>query len=411
MTLVLFFFALCLGYLWVEAVRLERWQEGIPLRVMVTGTRGKTSVARLLASVLREDGRKVLAKTTGSEAVLVLPDGRERSVRRRGRPSILEQIGVVALGARMEADAVVVESMAVHAENLRVEGRRLLRPHLVLVTNLRVDHVEAQGESRETVGKIIGEGVPEGSRVLIPAGEWEEGLEFAAREVGGSLLRVEGRGGERSGGDQLFGSNVDLVRAASELLGVGDEAVERGIEAARGDVGLLRAWSHPRTGGKESWRVVNAFAANDPESTFLALDQVTAGGGRISQKPVGLLNLRADRGDRTLLWVEALRDGGGARFSHLYLSGFHARAMLRRLKGLDGPPVEVLPRMKPPEVMAMLTRRSEPGVLFGFGNMGGLGEELVRYWSEAGDPVEFLLEGCMGAGAGRPTGVGDCHGR
>ena len=84
MTLILFFLALSLGYLWVETVRLRRWQEGIPLRVMVTGTRGKTSVARSLASVLREDGRKVLAKTTGSEAALLLPDGTERPLHRRG---------------------------------------------------------------------------------------------------------------------------------------------------------------------------------------------------------------------------------------------------------------------------------------------------------------------------------------
>jgi poly-gamma-glutamate synthase PgsB/CapB len=408
-TLVLFFLALCLGYLWVEAVRLERWQERIPLRVMVTGTRGKTSVARLLASVLREDGWRVLAKTTGSEAALVLPDGRERSIRRRGQPSILEQIAVVGLGARMKVDALVVESMAVHAENLRVEGRRLLRPHLVLVTNLRVDHVEAQGDSRETVGKVIGSGVPKGARVLIPIAEWGEGLAMAAKEAGGSLLKVEGSEGERAEVDQLFGANIDLVRAASELLGVGDEVVDRGIETARGDVGLLRAWSYPRTGGTESWRVVNAFAANDPESTFLALDQVT-GGGRISEKPIGLLNLRADRGDRTLLWVEALKDGGAARFSHLYLSGLHARAMVRRLEGPDGPSVEVLPRMEAPKVMAMLTKRSEAGVLFGFGNIGGLGEEMVRHWAEAGYPVGLPLEGETDGRAKHPTGVEDLDG-
>ena len=247
--------------------------------------------------------------------------------------------------------------------------------------------------------------------MLIPAAEWEDGLEMAARGAGSSLSKVDGRGGERGGGDPLFGANIDLVRAASELLGVGDEVVERGIEAARGDVGLLRAWSYPRTGGNGSWRVVNAFAANDPESTFLALDQAIAGSGRISQKPVGLLNLRADRGDRTLLWVEALRNGGGARFSHLYLSGLHARATFRRLKGLTGVSVEVLPRMNAPKVMAMLMNRSEAGVLFGFGNMGGLGEEMVRHWAEAGNPVGLPLEGGSGGGARQPIGVEDLDGR
>ena len=110
MTSLLFLLSLWLGYLTVEAFRLRRWQGAIPLRVAVTGTRGKSTVVRLLAAVLREDGWKVLAKTTGSEASLILPDGSERTLRRRGRPSILEQVRLLALGARLGAD-VVVHSM------------------------------------------------------------------------------------------------------------------------------------------------------------------------------------------------------------------------------------------------------------------------------------------------------------
>ncbi|MCK5649821.1 MAG: poly-gamma-glutamate synthase PgsB, partial [Gemmatimonadetes bacterium] len=154
MTALLFFFALWVGYLLVEAARLRRWQAAIPLRIAVTGTRGKSSVARMLAAVLREDGRKVLAKTTGAEPLLFFPDGREQPLRRRGRPSILEQLGVVGLGARMGVDAVVVEVMSVHPENHRIEGQHLLRPHMVLVTNFRVDHLEAQGETEDEVAWV-----------------------------------------------------------------------------------------------------------------------------------------------------------------------------------------------------------------------------------------------------------------
>ena len=43
----------------------------IPNRIHVNGARGKSSVARLIASGIRESGSKVLAKTTGSSPRII----------------------------------------------------------------------------------------------------------------------------------------------------------------------------------------------------------------------------------------------------------------------------------------------------------------------------------------------------
>ena len=64
-------FAALLAALVCERLALKRRLSRIPLRICVTGTRGKSSVARMLASVLRCDGRSVLAKTTGSRGIHV----------------------------------------------------------------------------------------------------------------------------------------------------------------------------------------------------------------------------------------------------------------------------------------------------------------------------------------------------
>ena len=55
-------------FLTFERLLLEQRLRKIPLRISVTGTRGKSAVVRMLASVLREDGRRVVAKTTGAQA-------------------------------------------------------------------------------------------------------------------------------------------------------------------------------------------------------------------------------------------------------------------------------------------------------------------------------------------------------
>lgn len=409
MTFFLFFLAVWMGYLGVEAIRLRRWQEAIPLRISVTGTRGKSSVVRMLAAALREDGWRVVGKSTGAEARLILPDGTERPVRRRGRPSILEQVGAVGLAARLGADALVVEVMSVHAENHRVESQRLLRPHLVLVTNFRVDHVDAQGSRKEEVARILAEDVPPGARVLVPEEEWEESF---ARELRGRRCRIDGvpalEGNERGDGASWARGNRALVRAAGEILELAPGAVDRGIRGARQDAGRLEVWRYP--GGEEGsrWGVVNAFAANDPESTFLLHDSLFGPEAQeetdIPGGLVGLLCLRGDRGDRTLLWAEALAREGAARFRRIYLHGVHAGALRRRLAGGPAPEMVVLTSEDPAVIMNAILRDcggekgggpggggSEPewaGMVFGFGNFVGLGERMVHHWATVGDPAE-----------------------
>ena len=50
----------------------------IALRIHVNGTRGKSSVTRLISAGLRSNGRRVFAKTTGTKARMIYVDGRDR---------------------------------------------------------------------------------------------------------------------------------------------------------------------------------------------------------------------------------------------------------------------------------------------------------------------------------------------
>jgi len=75
------------GGWWRESRRLERALARVPLRIHVNGIRGKSSVTRLVAAVLRASGRRTLAKTTGSAAVVVGSDGVDRPLARRRAPT------------------------------------------------------------------------------------------------------------------------------------------------------------------------------------------------------------------------------------------------------------------------------------------------------------------------------------
>jgi poly-gamma-glutamate synthase PgsB/CapB len=355
----------------------------------------------MLASALREGGRAVLAKTTGSEPCLVLPDGSVERIARRGPPSILEQKRLVHRGARLGVDALVAEVMSIHAENHLVEGRRILIPHLVLVTNLRVDHTAAGAGSPDEVAALLALGVPAGATVLVPEAECLASLRAPVERAGGRVIAVPaGTAASVLEGSTTspfrFGENADLVVAAGRALGLDDPTLARGVERARHDVGALRVWRVPGDGGSPPAYLVSAFAANDPDSSLRAYDRVVAALHDPAGPHLGLLCLRADRGDRTVQWADALRAGALDRCRRVFVTGRHAAALERRVRRAGPrpgagrpPPIEVLRPSSAPALTRFLVSGLEGtgGIVLGLGNLVGTGETLVAHWSRIGDAL------------------------
>ena len=287
--------------------------------------------------------------------------------------------------------------MSIHAENHLAETHRLLKPHAVLVTNFRVDHTAAVGDTREDVAAVLALDVSDGARVFVPEGECLPTFRAMVGESGANLTEVpagtaasvleEGEGS----GPADFGDNLDLVVAAARSLGVDDDTIVRGIRGARQDIGALRLWQYKGENSTAATFLVSAFAANDPESTMFVYDRVMKTLELRPDRCVGLMSLRADRGDRSLQWADALAGGLLSRFSQLYVTGLHAPAFrrhVRRLVGSDASPIRVLQSASAPDLTeTALSGIREGGVVFGFGNIGGVGEELVEHWAGVGEAV------------------------
>ncbi|HXD11245.1 MAG TPA: hypothetical protein VN653_14360, partial [Anaerolineales bacterium] len=75
---------------WIERRDYERRLNKLKIRIYVNGIRGKSTVTRLIAGVLREAGIQTLAKTTGSAAMVILPNGEEIRIERRSSATIME---------------------------------------------------------------------------------------------------------------------------------------------------------------------------------------------------------------------------------------------------------------------------------------------------------------------------------
>jgi poly-gamma-glutamate synthase PgsB/CapB len=376
-TILLLSLTLFLLFLTYERVVLNRLRRSIPMVIAVTGTRGKSSVVRMLASVLRESGRVVLAKTTGSQAQFILPDGTIQDVPRRGMVSILEQKKVLNSGAELHAECVVVEIMSIRPENHIVESQQVLKPDVVVVTNVRRDHLEAMGETEPEIAHVLCNDLPPGCTVYVPE-EYAALLVSSHPRKQSTKMRSVQRGRTQEDTAE-FAENLNLVAALSRDLGIAEEVVTRGIQHTRHDIGKLRIWRH--TAGGKGIFLVNAFAANDPDSTMIIYQKVARALSAPPSSFTGLLNLRHDRPDRTLQWIEALKLNGGAHFNEIYALDGHSQVVRRNVKT-----VNVLPQMAAAELTGkLIDNMQEGGVLFGFGNIGGMGQALVDHWQRVGE--------------------------
>ncbi len=387
--------AVLLLYLFFETILLKERLKKIPLRICVTGTRGKSSLTRLIASILREAGYVVLAKTTGSKPDLILPDGQEKEIVRPGQPSILEQKKIVTAGAKARADALVVEMMSIKAECLRVESRKLLKPHILIITNVRLDHLDDMGRTKPEIAKSLAAAISAGCTVLVPEDESHPFFEEAAGKTASRIMPIfrtpaqQREVNEARGKGREFEENLRLALAVSDFLKIDPETARRGIEKSQPDFGSLKVFRIRLDHPERTWYMASLFAANDPESSDKALSHLKRRGTALPEKMIGILNLRRDRGDRSLQWFRALENGFFKDFQKLIFIGDHALALARRKwPGQLGLEISALSSQDAQKIMdGLFVTESGDVLLVGLGNMGGVAAELVKYWARIGGCV------------------------
>lgn len=368
----------------IEARRHERNLARIPLRVHVNGTRGKSSVTRLIAGGLRAAGRRTFAKTTGTTARMIDPDGHEVDVYRIGHPNVIEQTRIVRRAVEAGAEALVIECMAVSPELQPFVERRLIRSTVGVITNVRADHLDVLGPTVDDVAEALGQTLPTRGQAFTAERGRAPILERIARSRGTELHVVDGDGVSP---EDLAGfayvehaENVALALAVCAHLGVERATALRGMQEATPDPGVLRRYT-VRSGDKEI-EFVNAFAANDPDSTLLVWQRLGLERPEPGRTRIVLANCRPDRLQRSGQIAELVSTRIHA--DHVVLTGggtalvaFHAAAYglapdrIRDLGGMDAERVYE-------RVLDLVEAR---GIVVGIGNIVGLGEEIVLHFA------------------------------
>ncbi|MFF1920511.1 poly-gamma-glutamate synthase PgsB [Streptomyces sp. NPDC058221] len=362
-------------------INLER----IPARVLVNGIRGKSSITRLCAGALRGGDLVTVAKTTGTAARFIHPDATEEPVYRKfGLANVVEQIGIVRRAASYDPQALVIECMAVMPALQEINQSKLIRSTIGVLCNVREDHLAEMGPTLDDVARSLCRSMPEGGICVTAEVDRFAILQEEADARDCELIYADPEtvsDAELRGFSWFtFKENVAIALKVAELLGVERETALKGMYEAPPDPGVLSVERYLTPDGKKL-RFANVFAANDPESTLMNVNQLLDLGA--VHRPLNVvINCRPDRVERNGQMGEIIPD---LQPDKVFVIGHPAKSAIdaipadwrSRAVDLGGD------RRDPEEFMRELLGGLGPdSSLIAIGNIHGQGELLLEHLSE-----------------------------
>lgn len=360
----------------LEYIRHLNNINSISTRIWVNGTRGKSSVTRLIAAGLRAGKKKVLAKTTGTSARIIIDDTTEFSITRLGLPNIREQMKVLKQAKNYQSDIVVLECMALRPDLQRTEAISIVQPTIAVITNVRPDHLDVMGPTIDDIAHSFISALPEDSILFTTETKILKKFKSALDKKNITVKLIQ----ENSIRDKVLKTfsyiehkeNVALALAVCKHLNVDENIALGGMGKANPDPGVLRRYQINYKDKKIT--IINAMAANDPDSTYRIWQLFEKNFSEINL----LINCRSDRVDRSLQLAQlALKRLKSDRY---ILTGERTDVIRKKLAQyldrdkileLGNQPTEAVKR----KLFNLVKNRS---LIFAIGNTVGYGERLIK---------------------------------
>ena len=373
------------GFGALESVLHQRRLKRIRTRVHVSGTRGKSSVTRLIASGLRYAAIRTAAKTTGTLARMILPDGREVPVFRPQGANIIEQRRIVRVAAALGVEALVVECMALQPWLHWLSENKFVRATHGVITNVRADHLDVMGPSEEDVARCLAGMIPVNGLLFTAERRHLGILREAAKDRKTEVIAVTDADLDAVSDADLarfsYGEhreNVALSLKVLDALGVGRARGMAGMWTTRPDPGALCDHQLDFFGRRVVF--VNAFAANDPESTETIWRAARVRYPDV-RRTVAVFNLRADRPTRTLQLARESRFWREADAIVLMGTGAYLFARVADKTGMDVERFLYAESGRAEEVFEqILGVCGRSTLVVGMGNIAGPGFALARFF-------------------------------
>ena len=368
----------------IEYARHQKRIYSIPLRIHINGTRGKSSVTRLIGAGLRAGGIPNVVKVTGTFPRLILEDGTETYIHRRSSANIIEQLSIVKFAAKRQVKALVMECMALQPQYQTITEKHMIHSNLSVITNVRLDHTDVMGYTLPEIAHTLGRTIPRKQQFFSAENIINDELQkicdrrkTESHFVSGETVSTE----EMKGFSYIeHRDNVALALEICNSLGIDRETALKGMYTAIPDEGALRAFKIQAF--NKSMTFYNAFAANDPDSTMMIWKKIRDEVGMEGTNIV-LLNTRQDRLDRARQLAEMCGKYLSGEADNLLLIGQSTEVVEQMATGNRFPKSKIinLGYTTPAKVFeTALSLTNNQSTIVAIGNMGGMGAETAEYF-------------------------------
>ena len=360
----------------------KRNVEKIPIRVNINGIRGKSTVTRLITSILTEAGYKTVGKTTGTAARMIywFQDDEDIIVRQPQGANIGEQLKVLQKAADLNAEALVCECMAVNPDYQKVFQFRMLEANIVVIVNVLEDHLDVMGPTLDQIAQAFGATIPYNGFLITIDCAYTNYFKQIAKERNTKVIIADN---SKITDEYLakfdymiFPDNASLALAVGEALGIDEETCFKGMLNAHPDPGAMRI---TRIGDENlNCTFVKGFAANDPQSTVNIWERVKELEYN-TEDPIVIMNCREDRVDRTEIFVSDVFPK--IQTHTLVAIGEVSEPITTAFNNGQFPNVKNyinLEYAEPDKIMETLNPLLKDRMVFGVGNIHGQGEAFIE---------------------------------
>jgi len=356
----------------------------IPIRIHVNGTRGKSSVTRLIGAGLRQGGIKTVTKVTGTYPRLILEDGSEVKVFRKAEANIIEQLSIIKFTSQRKAQAIVMECMAIQPQYQWITEKQMIQSTIGVITNVRLDHVDVMGYTLPEIANALARTIPRDKILFTSENQTLAYFQEVCNKLN-TVIHIANANSVSETEMRCFDyiehkENVALALSVCEHLGINRNIALQGMYKAIPDAGVLKL--SKVSAYQKNIYFYNAFAANDPQSTLLIWEQLKENSGFNGLKLV-LLNTRQDRLDRAKQLTGMIGKQLNDEYDYLILIGQSSEVVedLAVNNGIKRNKILNLGWTEPEAVFeAVLACTEIESTVLAIGNMGGMGGKVVEFF-------------------------------
>ena len=355
----------------------NKYLSQIPIRIHVNGSRGKSSVVRLIAAGLRGAGIPTIAKVTGSSPRIIDLNGNDVKIHRLRTASIGEQIKMIKEFSKYKPKAIVIECMAVMPQYQWISEKKMIKSTIGVITNVRPDHLDEMGYDQKSIALSLSNSIPNNAKLILGESKFQGEFEKISNRYKTDIKIANSNSISNEYLEQFpyleHRSNIATALLVCKELGVKADLALKSIMATNPDPGSLKYY---KLGDKKSESIfINGFAANDPESSLSVWDLISL--KFENYKSAVFLNTRLDREYRTKQLIHLVVNIIKPKL--FIIKGDNVNSILKEYsESLEYIKIVKFPDSSNQDIIVNEIKKYNNYFILGIGNIVGWGEEFIN---------------------------------